>query len=265
LSELFDLVDNDIHRMRKIQAASSLPGEEWEKLRDHISQIDALLGNTIARPEKWSDLQRHVRFAETHDFTAIEEKDWPVVKEMLRQNMYEANEPIPTEIEDLSVLVNSKPRGAVTRALQWERLSPEQFERLIFSLINATPGYENPQWLTKTNAADRGRDLSVNRVIQDSLAGVIRNRVIIQCKHWLGKSISPGDIELLKGQMQLWEPPKVDVHIIVSSGRFTSDAVAIIEKNNQSDRALRIEMWPESHLEMLLASRPALVAEFNLR
>ena len=41
--------------------------------------------------------------------------------------------------------------------------------------------------------------------------------------------------------------------------------VAVIEKQNQSDSALRIEMWPESHLERLLASRPAIIAEFSLR
>ena len=50
-----------------------------------------------------------------------------------------------------------------------------------------------------------------------------------------------------------------------TSGRFTADAVALIEKQNQSDSALRIEMWAESHLERLLASRPALIAEFSLR
>jgi hypothetical protein len=55
------------------------------------------------------------------------------------------------------------------------------------------------------------------------------------------------------------------VQIIATSGRFTSDAVAIIEKHNLSDSALRIEMWPESHLERLLASRPAIIAEFSLR
>ena len=45
--------------------------------------------------------------------------------------------------------------------------------------------------------------------------------------------------------------------LFATSGRFTSDTVAIVEKQNQSDSALRIEMWPESHLERLLAGRPA--------
>jgi hypothetical protein len=73
------------------------------------------------------------------------------------------------------------------------------------------------------------------------------------------------DVTTLIGQMKLWEPPRVDIHVIATNGRFTSDAVALIEKNNQSDTALRIEMWPESHLERLLAARPPLIAEFRLR
>lgn len=112
---------------------------------------------------------------------------------------------------------------------------------------------------------DRGRDLSVYRVYADPLGGTLRQRVIIQCKHWQSRSVAPANIAALKEQMKLWEPPRVDIHVIATSGRFTSDAVAIVEKHNQSDSALRIEMWPESHLERLLASRPAIIAEFGLR
>jgi hypothetical protein len=57
----------------------------------------------------------------------------------------------------------------------------------------------------------------------------------------------------------------VNVLVIAATGRFTADGVAAIEKHNASDSALKIEMWPESHLERLLASRPALIAEFALR
>lgn len=117
----------------------------------------------------------------------------------------------------------------------------------------------------KTNAPDRGRDLSVYRVIVDSLGGNTRHRVIIQCKHWLTKSIGPTEIATLKEQMKLWESPRVNVHVIATSGRFTSDAVALIERHNQSDSAMRIEMWPESHLERLLAARPGIIAQFHLR
>lgn len=191
--------------------------------------------------------------------------DWPSIKKNLEQNLYDENDPIPSEIDELSVLVSKKPQGSVPKGLKWKSLSEKDFERLIFTLISDAEGYENPQWLTVTTAPDRGRDVSANRIVKDSLGGVLRSRVIIQCKHWQSKSVSVVDVRTLQAQMKLWEPPRVDVHIIATTGRFTSDAVALIEKENQGDKALRVKMWPESHLEKLLAARPNLIADFKLR
>jgi len=149
--------------------------------------------------------------------------------------------------------------------LKWASLTPDDFERLIFSLISESDGYENPEWLTNTNASDRGRDLSVTRVYTDPLAGVLRNRVIIQCKHWLSKSINFAEVASSKEKMKLWEPPRVDVHVIATSGRFTTDAIQFVEKHNQSDSGMKIDLWPDSHLERIFILHPALIDQFNLR
>jgi hypothetical protein len=135
----------------------------------------------------------------------------------------------------------------------------------MFALISTTPGYENAAWLQQTHASDRGRDLSVTKVTDDPLEGVRRQRVIIQCKHWLSKSVNPAEVAALRAQMELWQPPRVDVLVIATTGRFTADAIDLVEKHNQSDRALTISMWPDSHLERLLAARPHLIAQFKLR
>ena len=66
-------------------------------------------------------------------------------------------------------------------------------------------------------------------------------------------------------KLRLWQPPRVDVLIVATSGRFTTDAIDWAERHNQSDQAIRIELWPESHLEQLLTQRPDLIAEFGLR
>ena len=58
---------------------------------------------------------------------------------------------------------------------------------------------------------------------------------------------------------------RVDVRVIATSGRFTTDAVDLIENHSLGDSALKIEMWPESPLERLLAHRPAIIADFGLR
>lgn len=199
------------------------------------------------------------------DLLDIDKHDWPNVKAGLRPLLYGKHDPLPVPVTDLAELVATKPRGPVATKLAWDTLTAEQFERLIFRLISEADGYENAQWLQHTNAPDRGRDLSVTRITPDVLRGPRRHRVIIQCKHWLAKSIGSADVTAVMGQMPLWEPPRVDELIIATSGRFTADAIAIIEKHNQSERALVVEMWPESHLEKLLASRPHIIADFALR
>jgi hypothetical protein len=237
----------------------------WDTLKNGVQAIDTLLGSSFQRPPGWADLRRHLYFAMVQDFRDILRTDWPSVKSALTQGLYDKDEPVPVAVEDLGTLAATQPTGAIATKLKWESLTDEDFERLIFALISTTKNYENPSWLTRTNTPDRGRDLSATRVAHDQLSGVMRSRVIVQCKHWLGKSVSLADLTVLKAAMSLWEPPKVDVLIVATSGRFTTDALDFVEKHNHSDYALRIEMWPESHLERLLAERPAFIAEFGLR
>lgn len=270
LTDLIDTIDGLLHELSRLlesDAASheKVELESFEALKQTVAQIGILLGSSVAKPPRWSDLHRHLSFGLMGDLHDIVDHDWPAVKAGLRKSMYGEKEPVPIEIEDIGAIVRTKPRVPVATRLKWESLSDDDFERLLFSLISAENGYENPEWLMRTNAPDRGRDLSVYRVHADALGGTIRQRVIIQCKHWQTRSVGPAEVATLKEQMKLWEPPRVDIHVIATSGRFTSDAVVLIERHNQSDTALRIEMWPESHLERLLASRPAIIAEFGLR
>lgn len=270
LTELIDMIDANLRKLSKLLETETVSSDlvtddQFDELKQNVAQIATLLGSSVAKPARWSYLHRHMHFGMLGDLRDIVGHDWPSVKSDLRKSLYGEREPVPVEIEDLGTLVSAKPRGPVATKLKWASLTDEEFERLLFSLISSEKEYENPEWLMKTNAPDRGRDLSVCRVYTDPLGGTLRQRVIIQCKHWQSKSVGPTEIATLKEQMRLWEPPRVDIHIIATSGRFTSDAVAIIEKHNHSDSALRIEMWPESHLERLLASRPAIIAEFQLR
>lgn len=156
------------------------------------------------------------------------------------------------------------PAGLAVVALKWDTINEDQFERLIFNFVSNAPGYSNAQWLTNTNAPDRGRDISATKTFEDSLGGTWVLRVIIQCKHWRSKSIGLDEVSTLVRQMDLWEPPKVDELVIATTGRFTSDAVTWIEKHNYGGEKPRIAMWPDSHLEMLLATRRQLVADFHL-
>lgn len=269
LVNLIDQVDADIRFVRaktaEIERHEKIDTTHWSDLLEHVLQIEVLLGSSVAKPPRWGDLRRHISFGYVGDLDDIESMDWPQAKAGLRQGLYGANEPLPVAVDDLSDLVSAKPMGTVTTQLQWSNLTDDGFERLIFSLISFEAGYENPQWLMQTRAPDRGRDLSVTRVIADTLSGTSRQRVVIQCKHWLTKSVSLPDVTSTKDQMALWTDPRVDVLIVATSGRFTADAVQWVEQHNGGHNSPRIEMWPESHLERLLAERPALIAEFGLR
>lgn len=239
--------------------------DEWKELATGFEQLERLAGNLIPRTKAWSQLQRHLAWRQGVDLYDIAESDWPVVRSEIEQNLYSELEPVPILVEDLGTLAESKPSGTVTTALRWSNLKAEDFERLIFNLISDADGYTNPQWLTQTAAPDRGRDLSVDRAVSDALSGTVSERVIIQAKHWLKRSIGVKTLAGLPQQMRLWGNPPVDVLIIVTSGRFAADAVASIEEHNAGASRPRIEMWPESHLELLLARRPHIAAAFRLR
>lgn len=267
---LIDQIDADIRKVRSgvepdAEANLQIDRSEWDQMREHLKQIGVLLGSSVEKPERWSDMVRHMRFGQVSDLIDIETIDWPNIKAALRKGLYGANEPVPVAVADLLELVAARPTGPIMTALAWSNIGDDTFERLLFTLISDTPGYENPEWLMQTRAADRGRDLSVSRVSQDDLAGTFRQRVVIQCKHWLSRSVALSDCATAKDQMALWSHPRVDVLVIATSGRFTADAVSWIEQHNSNGASPRIEMWPESHLELVLAARPAVIAEFGLR
>lgn len=239
--------------------------EDWFELVAAFQQIERLAGSQISRTGRWSEMRRHLCWAQGVDVHDIAEMDWPSVRADIEASLYSELDPVPVAATDLTSLVEAKPTGPVTTKLKWDAISPEEFERLLFNLISDAEEYVNPQWLMHTNASDRGRDLSVERINTDELSGTSRQRVIIQAKHWTKKSVRPIDVTETLTEVLLWEPPVIQSLIIATSGRFTADAVALIEKHNNDGKRPQIGMWPESHLEMLLARRPHLAAAFNLR
>lgn len=246
-----------------LEINAAMPTDSWNELRVLFKSIDALLGSSVGRASRWGGMARHIGFGVRQDFEDIVNHDWPNIRQWLERALYAESDPLPISAADLGELVRAKPKGSVSTELDWSSMSPVEFERLIFNLIDNAAGYVNPQWLTHTNAPDRGRDLSVERVVQDPLTGSRSARIILACKHT--GSVNLTTIADLKEQMKLWEPQRVDELIVVTSGRFTTDAIEYVEKHNRGGDAMRIEMWPNSQLERLLANRPELIAQFRLR
>lgn len=263
----FDKTLSDLAAARPASASenASAPKDQIDTLKAAVAQLDRLLGPLARRPERWGDLRRHLGFGTWLDVADIQRLDWPVIRPAVLGSLYGENDPLPVPVADLDSLEELPAHTPVPTALAFDALTADSFERLLFSLVSIESRYENPQWLMRTNAPDRGRDVSVDRVIEDALGGTRRERVIIQCKHWQENSVGVSEFATLLRQSKLWEPPRVDVLVIATTGRFSADAVLAIEKHNDSGGIPRVEMWPDSHLELLLSRRPILIAEFGLR
>ncbi|SDZ46488.1 Restriction endonuclease [Micromonospora pattaloongensis] len=230
-----------------------------------IAELERLMGDTTNRQGRWSDLHRHLHFSQPHDWSDIHNLDWPSVKPDIEAAMFSEVEPLPVPEVDLGLAAAQQPAGAASTALDWEQITPGDFERLLYDLLRHLPGYQNVQLLMKANAADRGRDVSAERVITDGSGSVRTERVMIQAKHWLSKSVPPEEISGALTRLALWEPPVIRGLIVATTGHFTPDAVAWTEKHNESGKMPFIDLWPESKLATLLSERPWLAAQYGLR
>jgi hypothetical protein len=266
IEEVVAEVDALLDRVRLSEGVASWPGSaQWGHLSDLVERLDRLVGDTVPGHARWSDLRRHLRFAEPNDLHDIKAMDWPSVRNEVVEGLYGENEPIPIPVDDLGALARSAPTGPVGTQLSWENIGNGDFERLVFELVRDARGYENTNWLMRTNAADRGRDIETNRVVEDALGETRRYRLILQCKHWTSRSVGRDELVNCAEAVKLWQPPRVDVLVVATSGRFTQDAVAKKEQWSEEGSSPMVELWPDSHLETLLARRPDLTTRFDLR
>lgn len=242
-----------------------LEGPEVDQINAAIGEIERLMGDTAQRRGRWGDLHRHLHFGQGHDWHDIHEFDWPGVRLDVEAAAFSDTDPLPVPDIDLGHAAAGHLSGTATIALTWDRLDDDGFERLLYDLLRDFPEHQNVQWLMQTRAPDRGRDLSLERVLQDSTGGVRTERVIVQAKHWLRRSVGPADVAATLAGTKLWQPPVVRGLVIATSGRFSADAVAWAEQHNQTGAAPFIELWPESRLETLLAQKSYLAAAHGLR
>jgi hypothetical protein len=230
-----------------------------------VGEIERLVADTTERRGRWGYLRRHIHFGQGHDWHDIHEFDWPTVRADVEAAGFADADPLPVPDIDLGQAAAGQLTGSATVALPWNRLDDEGFERLLYDLLRDVPEYQNVKWEMQTRAADRSRDLSLERVLRDSTGDVRTERVMVQAKHWLTRSVGPSDIAATLTRVKLWEPPIIRGLVIATSGRFTADAVAWAEKHNDGGQAPLIDLWPESKLESLLAAKPHLAAAHGLR
>ncbi|MFI0144657.1 restriction endonuclease [Streptomyces globisporus] len=242
-----------------------LENEQTERVEAAVGEIARLLGENAESLDRWWDLDRHMRFSQAHDWHDIIEFDWPAVRAGIEAKALGDSDPLPVPDTDLGHAASGSITGAATLALPWDRLDDDGFERLLYDLLRDIPDHQNVEWLMQTRAPDRGRDLSMDRVLRDGSGGVRTERVIVQAKHWRSRSVNAPVVTESVTTGKLWGPPLVRGVVIATSGRFTADAVSLVERHNSEGNAPFIEMWPESKLETLLAQRPHIAAAHGLK
>ncbi len=194
---------------------STIKDDDIVTIVRNSNHIEFLIGKA-KYPKRWSDFKRHIHFHLKQDFEDIKKNDLPDIWGSLNEIIYHKEEPLHIGIESLDDIEGEEiPSKLVIKSLKWNNLNDDSFERIIYNLISSTSNYENPKWLTKTRAADKGRDLSVDKIVHDDLVDTQRFKVIIQCKHWLSKSLNVEDIIVSKEKIKNLEPPKIEIFILV--------------------------------------------------
>lgn len=267
LRELIMLVDSTLPLVVEDVAADSqayVDKPQVAQVSAAIGEIERLLGDASGRQGRWSDLRRHLRFGLGVDWHDIQVHDWPSVRRDIEAAVHADTDPLPVPDIDLGRAAVSPLSGRATIALQWSRLDDGGFERLLYDLLRDIPEHVNVQWLMATRAPDRGRDISLDRILRDSIGGARTERVIVQAKHWLSRSLRATDVGNAMTAVKLWPAP-VRGLIIATTGRFSADAVAWAEQHNEGAAVPFIDLWPDTRLESLLAERPHLAAAHGLR
>lgn len=265
LTETIDALLSRITADLPAEGEDAIWPEDAAAVLASVEEIERLLGDTVERRGRWTDLRRHLHFAQPHDWRDIASMDWPSVRSDIDSASFSETDPLPVPDIDLGDASTAEVTGTASTALQWPALSDDEFERLLYDLLRGIPQFENVTWLMATRAPDRGRDLALERVLHDGTGTTRRERVIVQAKHWLTKSVNVSAVADTVANMSLWTPPAVNGLIIATSGRFTADAVDWIERHNAIGNAPLIEMWADSRLESLLSQRPGLSAAHGLR
>jgi hypothetical protein len=259
IDKILDLLNVDLEGR---DSSDPLKPEEISPLKERVSQLDGLMGDSVSRPPKWSDLNRHLHFGLVHDLCDIIQLDWPSIKPSI-DSLFYGNDPRPIITQDVGDLIDSADKtGIIGTSLNWTSITDVQFERLCADLLKALPNWENVEWLTPTHASDRGKDLEAFWVYQDAARGTIRERTLVQCKHRPNKSVSPKDIETLQNLSVTHG--KADLYLVITSGKFSDQVTQIVDGWNESNQRLKVELWEHWKLEQLLASHPHIIKLYGL-
>lgn len=254
----------EIAQTVNVDSREPIIDDRTETVKGAIDEIESLLSDRLSKRGRWSDLRRHLGYSESHDWIDIRMLDWPSVKADIIEAMSISPDPLEVPDFDLGVLAKNPTGSISTLGFDWQRITYQDFERLLFDLLSSLEGYENVQWLTDVNAPDRGRDIYLDRMLRDASGSCRYERVIVQAKHYPGRSVQPQDIIKAVSAADSWAGAPVRWIIFATSGNFTDAAIDTVNGRNQRE-TLQLETWNRSFLERLLNQHPQLIDDYGLR
>lgn len=74
-----------------------------EQIETNLDELERLFDPVVERSGRWSEMRRHLRFGEPHDWREIAEIDWPSVASDIEEAKIGDTDPIPVPVVDLGV------------------------------------------------------------------------------------------------------------------------------------------------------------------
>lgn len=127
--------------------------------------------------------------------------------------------------------------------IEWEKISPEEFEKICFKLIEEND-FKNLSWFGKSGG-DKGRDLICFKN-EEPLSGIIKNnKWVIQCKRYILKPPTKAEINNILVNAEEHNPN--DILIVVTNTLSANTKDWIEEKRKKAKYFIHI--WEELDLE----------------
>lgn len=138
--------------------------------------------------------------------------------------------------------------------MDWDSLSPDDFERFVYSLLKAL-GFANVVW--RRGPADKGRDIDCQRHVSEPDGLTRLEKWCVECKH----ETRPVSVERLYSKLAWADADRPDYLLIVTSGSLTNQAREWLGKV-QSGRPYQMRIWDRNVLESIAAEQSVTHALF---
>ena len=130
----------------------------------------------------------------------------------------------------------------------WDRISDEQFEDLVYSIVNAA-GPQHVRW--RKGPGDKGRDVEATFARRDGIGELIEESYFIEAKHHR-HGVSPIDIA---GALAWAAAELPQVLVLAISSHLTTPGREHVDAWSRSNSRVRVVVWERKEIEnRILAS-----------